>query len=206
VAAALSSMVLLNGCGSSGPPVRDRFYALDPTVALAPSPRSASGTLLITPFGSRGFVGGTQIVFRTADAPLQVQRYDSLLWEQTPGRALAEALIAAVRDADIFAYVVSIADRANPDVVANGDLTRFEHRPTAQPPSVAAAFNLTLITSKDRQTRFSQTYEGVEPTRESTPEAMVQAFNRLTGRLLTDAVRDIQRVAPTITQLPRRGD
>jgi len=206
LAAALLSVVLLDGCGSAGPPVRDRFYTLDPAVDLAPSPRTMPGTLLITPFASRGFLGGTQIVFRTADAPLQVQRYDSLLWEQPPGRALAEALIPAVRGAGLFEYVVSIADRADPDLVVNGELTRFEHRPTAQPPSVSAAFNLTVITNSDRQTRFLKTYEGVEPTRESTPEAMVHAFNRLTERLLTEAARDMQRVAPGIAQQSPQRD
>lgn len=190
----LSLLLLLTACGSSGPVVRERFYTLEPEVDLPPSQRVLPGTLLVTPLAARGFLGGTQIVYRTADAPLQIQRYDNLLWEQPPGRAMAEALIAALRNARAFEFVVAIADRAEADLLINGTLSRFEHLPTADPPQVAAAFNLTLV-GNDRQTRFSKTYDGTEPVGASTPDAMVRAFNRLAGRLLTAAGRDLQRVA-----------
>ncbi|MFP4076740.1 MAG: ABC-type transport auxiliary lipoprotein family protein [Halochromatium sp.] len=189
-------LLMLGGCGGSGPPVREQFYSLQPEISVTPSARSIPGTLLVTPLGSRGFLGGTQIVFRTADEPLQVQRYDDFLWEAAPGQALAEALISALRTTNTFAYTVSIADRARADFMLNGELTRLEHRPTADPPSVSLALNLTLIAGDDRATRFSQAYSGTEPTRSSTPEAMVRAFNRLSGRLLSEAVRDLQRQAP----------
>jgi cholesterol transport system auxiliary component len=191
---------LLAGCGSAGPPQRDRFYALAPQVGVEPSQRAIPGTLLVMPLAARGFLGGSQIVFRTAAEPLQVQRYDQLLWEQPPGRAIAEALIAALRQSGIFQYVVSIADRAEADAIVTGELMRFAHHPTADPPHVAVQFNLTLVLRKDRSTRFSRTYTGHEPTAQSTPEAMVEAFNQVTGRLLAEAIRDLQQLAP---RLPR---
>lgn len=187
-------VLLLGGCGSSGPVVSERFYTLEPALGLPSSQRTLPGTLLVTPLAARGFLGGTQIVYRTAEAPLQVQRYDNLLWEHPPGRAMAEALIAALRNARAFEFVVAIADRAEADLLINGTLSRFEHLPTAAPPQVAVAFNLTLVGS-DRQTRFSKTYEGTEPVGTSTPEAMVRAFNRLAGRLMTAAGRELQRAA-----------
>lgn len=195
----LSGLFLLSGCGS-GPASRESFYSLRPEVSVTPSAQTLPGTLLVTPLGSRGFLGGTQIVFRTAEEPLQVQRYDDFLWESTPGQALAEALISALRTTNTFAYTVSIADRARADFMLNGELTRLEHRPTADPPAVSLAMTLTLIASHDRATRFSHTYSGSEPTRASTPEAMVSAFNRLSGRLLSEAVRDLQRLAPRLAR------
>lgn len=190
----LSLVLLLAGCGSSGPVVPERFFTLEPEVDLPPSQRMLPGTVLVTPLAARGFLGGTQIVYRTAEAPLQIQRYDKLLWEQPPGRAMTEALITGLRNARVFEFVVAIADRADPDLLINGMLSRFEHLPTADPPQVAVAFNLTLV-GNDRQTRFSKTYDGTEPVGASTPEAMVRAFNRLAGRLLTAAGRDLQRTA-----------
>ncbi len=192
-------LFLLSGCGS-GPPAREYFYSLQPEISVAPSAQSIPATLLVTPLGSRGFLGGTQIVFRTAEQPLQVQRYDDFLWEAVPGQALAEALIAALRTANTFAYTLSIADRARADFMLNGELTRLEHQPTADPPAVSLALNLTLVASHNRATRFARTYSGTEPTTASTPEAMARAFNRLSGRLLSEAVRDLQRQAPRLAR------
>lgn len=197
---------LLAGCGSSGPTQRDQFYTLQPEVRIRPSAQTLPGSLLITPLASRGFLGGTQILFRTAAAPLQVQRYDQLLWEQPPGRAVSEALIAAMRTAGTFQYVVSVADRAQADFMLNGELTRLDHLPTADPPQVSAAFNLTLIVSRNRSIEFTQSYSGQEPTAASTPEEMASAFNRLTGRLLSQAVDDLQRLAPRLRRASANGD
>ncbi|MBK5941005.1 hypothetical protein CCR96_17455 [Halochromatium roseum] len=194
----LTVLALLAGCGSSGPAQRDQFYTLQPELVISPSHQRVPGSLLVTPLASRGFLGGTQILFRTADAPLQVQRYDALLWDEAPGRALSEALIAALRASGSFQFVVSVADRARADFILNGELTRLEHLPTATPPQVSAAFNLTLIAQQDRSIQFAHSYSGQAPTAANTPEAMARAFNRLTGRLLTQAMQDLQRLAPTL--------
>ncbi|MEA3640216.1 MAG: ABC-type transport auxiliary lipoprotein family protein [Lamprobacter sp.] len=196
----LCLLLLLSGCGGSGPPVREQFYSLQPDISVTPSTQTVPGTLLVTPLGSRGFLGGTQIVFRTAEEPLQVQRYHDFLWETLPGQALTEALIAALRTANLFTYTVSIADRARAGFMLNGELTRLEHWPTADPPAVSLTFNLTLITGNTRATQFSRDYSGTEPTTANRPEAMVRAFNRLSGRLLSEAVRDLQRQAPQLAR------
>lgn len=205
---ALTGLVLglLAGCGSSGPTTRDQFYALEPEVRVAASTRPVAGSLLVTPLASRGFLGGTQILFRTAAAPLQVQRYDRLLWDGPPGRALAEALIGALRTANVFQYVISVADRAQADFTLNGELTRLEHLPTASPPQVSVAFDLALVAQPNRSIQLTRSYSGTEPTLTSTPEGMVSAFNRLTGRLLSQAVADIQRQAPRLRQRTSNSD
>lgn len=197
---------LLAGCGSSGPTQRDQFYTLQPEAQIKPSAETVPGSLLITPLASRGFLGGTQILFRTASAPLQVQRYDHFFWDPAPGRAIAETLIDTVRSGGIFQHVISVADRAQADFMLNGVLTRLEHLPTADPPQVIGAFNLTLIASHNRSIQFSQSYSSREPTSVSTPEEMARAFNRLIGRLLSQAVDDIQRSAPRLQDVSASGD
>ena len=196
----------LGGCGSSGPPAPEQFFALAPEVEVRPSAQSVPGTLEATPLAARGFVGGSQILFRTSEAPLQVQRYDDFLWQEVPGRAISGALIAALRASRVFEFTVSIADRARADFMLNGELDQLEHRPTADPPQVRAAFNLALIAGSDRKVLFSKTYSGTEPTTASTPEQMVRAFNRLTGRLLTQAVEDLQRQAPGLVRSAAGSD
>ncbi|NEX16644.1 MAG: hypothetical protein C1943_08455 [Halochromatium sp.] len=199
-------LIFLASCGSSGPAQRDQFFTLQPRMRTTPSAQTVPASLLVTPLASRGFLGGTQILFRTAADPLEVQRYDLLLWDGVPGRALAEALISGLRTAGTFRYVVSVADRAQADFILNGELSRLEHLPTADPPQVSAAFNLTLIANRNRAIQFSHSYSGTEPTPASTPAGMVTAFNHLTGQLLSQAIADIQRLAPKLSATRASGD
>lgn len=193
----LAAAVSIAGCGGPAPPLRERFYALEPAFSVAPT-RTVPATLLVAPLRARGFAGGTQIVFRTRQEPLQVQRYHDFLWEQPPGGALAEALVAALRAAQVFAFVVTPADRARADLLLSGELVAFEHLPTDDPPRVRAELGLNLVDAHNRATRFAKTYSGEEPIAESTPAAMVEAFDRLSARLVRQVVRDLQALAPRL--------
>ncbi len=183
--------LLLAACGAPEPASRDRFFALEPTAAVTPGRRAEGGTLLVNDLAARGFLGGRQIVYRTAEEPLEVKRYPLLLWEEPPGRALAHALTTALREARRFELVITPAQRARSDYLLGGEVTRFEHLPTDRPPRVRAELTLTLLSGDDRRSLLSKGYAGEEPTIESTPEGMVQAFDRLSGRLIAEAVRDI---------------
>jgi len=185
--------MLLTACGTPQPAQRDRFYSLDPQVP----PAGATGTplratLLVKDLAARGFLGGRQIVFRTQDRPLEVQRYSLLLWEEPPGRAIARNLAGSLQTAGLFEFVTTPAQRSRTDYILGGALDRFEHLPTANPPHVLADFNIMVMGGANRRSLFSHRYRGQEPTHGDTPEAMTQAFNRLAGRLIQDAVRDIE--------------
>jgi cholesterol transport system auxiliary component len=191
---------VLAACAAPEPTSRDRFFALEPAFAVTAGPRATGATLLVNDFAARGFLGGRQIVYRTAEEPLEVQRYRQLLWEEPPGRALAAGLVAAMREARLFAQVIIPAQRARTDYLLGGEVTRFEHRPTDRPPRVHAELTLTLLRSDDRRALVAKRFAGEEPTGAETPEAMVEAFNRLSGRLLAEALQDIRtlsaRLAP----------
>ena len=138
------------GCGSSGPIKSDRFYRLDPAALEGPAGAPAPAILLVNDLAARGFLGGRAIPFRTREDPLVAQRYDDLLWEEPPARALARALVTALRAARVFEFVVVPAERARADYLFGGELERFEHLPTDQPPRVAATFHLALVRADDR--------------------------------------------------------
>jgi cholesterol transport system auxiliary component len=156
-------------------------------------------TLLVNDLAARGFLGGRQIVFRTQDRPLEVQRYNLFLWEEPPGRAIAGNLARALRTANLFEFVIRPAQRSRADLILGGELTRFEHLPTAGPPRVEADFSLTLVRGADRRSLFSRRYRGSEAVRAATPEAMARAFNRLASRLIDDAVRDLRSLGPRLS-------
>lgn len=92
--------------------------------------------LLVNDLGARGFLGGRAIIFRTREAPLLVQRYEDLLWEEPPPQSLARALVTAIQAAQVFEFAVVPAERARPDYLLGGEVERFEHLATDQPPRV----------------------------------------------------------------------
>jgi cholesterol transport system auxiliary component len=93
--------------------------------------------------------------------------------------------------------VVSASDPARADYLLSGELLRFEHRPTDAPPHVIAAMTLTLVCGHRREVLVAGSYAGEEPNAvgadgRTRPQAIVAAFNRLTGRLIGQAVADAQ--------------
>jgi cholesterol transport system auxiliary component len=193
---ALPLALVLTGCASPEPAPRDRFYSLGAPATPAASRTPLSATLLVNNLAARGFLGGRQIVFRTEEEPLRVQRYPTVLWEEPPGRALAARLVDALRAAGLYRFVLSPEQRVRGDYVLGGELTRFEHRPTAVPPRVTADLTLTLMRSGDRRSMLAKRYAGEEPAAASTPEEMVRAFQRLADRLVAEAVADLTRLRP----------
>ena len=130
--------------------------------------------------------------------PLEVQRYPNHLWEQPPGRALAAQLVEALRAAGLFQFVLTPAQRVRTDYVLGGEVARFEHHPTAVPPRVVADLTLTAMRSGDRRSMLAKRYTGEEPAAFNSPEEMVRAFNRLAGRLIGEAVQDLERLRPRL--------
>jgi cholesterol transport system auxiliary component len=143
------------------------------------------------------------MVYRTREEPLEVKRYGQILWEEPPARAMADALIAALRASGSFEHVVSAGDPARADFLLTGRLLSFEHRPTDDPPAVLVELHLTLVRGKGREVLVDGTYRGTEPTAvdadgRTTPAAIVDAFNRLSGRLIGEVLADARRLAPRL--------
>jgi cholesterol transport system auxiliary component len=202
---ALLASLLLTACGSPEPVQRDRFFSLDPTIQSGPAATAPlRATLLVNDLAARGFLGGRQIVYRTREQPLEVQRYNLFLWEEPPGRAIAANLARTLRKTALFEFVVTPAERSRADYILGGEVDTFEHLPTEGQPAVAASFSLTLMSSADRRSLFSRRYQGQEPTRGEGPEAMAQAFNRLAGRLIGEAVGDLKAQRPRLRSAPPR--
>jgi cholesterol transport system auxiliary component len=196
---ALVPALMVSGCGGAEPVRPDRFFRLQPVPLVGPAGPPSAAILLVHDLAARGFLGGRPIVFRTREEPLVVQRYDTLLWEVPPPRAVADALVESIRAAGVFSHVVIPAERARADFLLGGEVQRFEHLPTDDPPRVAVTLNLALVRANDRSSMSSRQYSGEEMVDAQTPEAMADAFNRLTARLLAEAARDLQKIQSRLT-------
>jgi cholesterol transport system auxiliary component len=194
-----SAMALaLTACAGGGPAPQDHFYSLTPTVQVMPGTSTpVAATLLVTQPSTRGLTIGRELVFRSADRPGEVQRYTFHLWSEPPAAAIAAALTRALREARLFAFVIGPGQRARADYLLNSELQRLEHLPDAKPPQVAAGLHLTLVDGYDRRPLFARDYVGTELTGPTDgPAAAAAAFDRLLGRLLGEAVRDLQGLRP----------
>jgi cholesterol transport system auxiliary component len=158
-----------------------------------------AATLLVTQPSARRLTTGRELVFLRDDRPGEVQRYNFHLWAEPPAASIASALAAALREARLFTFVVTPGQRAQADYLLTGELLRLEHLPSAHPPQVAAALNLALVDGYDRKPLFARLYQGTEATGgEDGPAAAAAACDRLLGRLLGEAVRDLQDQRPRL--------
>jgi len=197
-ALALILCAVLAACG--GAPVRDLYYDLDARVTAVPGGAPIPGTVRVSPLTARGFLAGSRIVYRTVEAPMQVQRYGEYLWADVPAAAVAADLLAALRDARVFENAVGAADPARASYLLTGELTRFEHLPTAPRPHVAVELTLVLVDADDRRLVVSKTYSETAPTPRGPdglmrPETMITAFDHATGRIIDAVIRDIRALA-----------
>lgn len=188
---ALMLILITAGCGSS-PRQLDIFYALDPEPLERPVGSPLPATLQVSDLAARGFLGGRQIVFRTQAEPLQVQRYDDLLWADPVSRAMSRHLATAIRAAGVFDFTLIPADRGRADYLLSGEVERFEHLPTAVPPRVVGTLNLALVRASDRRSIQDRSYHREVEVRGDTPDDMADAFNALAALLAADVVRDLR--------------
>ncbi|NEV62811.1 hypothetical protein G3446_13075 [Thiorhodococcus minor] len=187
----IALVALLAACGTAPPLPRDRYYALEPDGSAPTAGQLVAAILQVNDLAARGFLGGRQILYRTQEQPLVVERYETYLWEVPAPRALAAILVETIRDVGLFRHVVIPADRAKPDLLLGGEVERFEHRPTERPPLVLAKLNLSLVRTNDRRSLWTRQYSGQEPVSADTPDAMAEAFNRLARRLALEVTRDL---------------
>lgn len=198
--AIIALALLLAACAASGPVERDRYYRLSPAeaLAIAPAGRPVAATLRVDPLAARGFLGGREIVYRTGEAPHEVQRHQYHLWETPPAVALADALVEALRAARLFEFVADRSGGGRADYLLDGTLRAFEHHPDDRSARVVVAFDLILSDARTRRTRLMRSYRGEEPLAADDPSDMVAAFERLTARLIGEAVRDLQAERPRL--------
>ena len=136
----LLSSVLLSACGTPEPAQRDRFYSLAPSSRSPPTRhlRHSGQPCLVNDLGRAGVssAAGRSSSARS-DHPLEVQRYNLLLWEEPPGSVRRRPDLApALRAAQLFEFVITPAQRSRADYILGGEIDRFEHLPTAAPPKV----------------------------------------------------------------------
>lgn len=194
----------LAGCGSPVPVKEDQYFSLTPPTTLEPGSLATEGgaiardraplpaSLQVNELAARGFLGGRQILFRTAEAPRETQRYEQRLWDEPVPRALSRHLATRIRDAGVFRFVLIPADRGRADYLLGGEVERFEHLPTAHPPRMAGTLSLTLIRASDGHPLLERRHDAEVPVTGPTPADMATAATHLADQLAAAVVEDLR--------------
>ena len=194
----------LAGCGSPVPIKEDQYFSLTPPTTLEPGSLATEGgavardraplpaSLQVNELAARGFLGGRQILFRTAEAPRETQRYEQRLWDEPVPRALSRHLATRIRDAGVFRFVLIPADRGRADYLLGGEVERFEHLPTAHPPRMAGTLSLTLIRASDGHPLLERRHDAEVPVTGPTPADMATAATHLADQLAAAVVEDLR--------------
>lgn len=194
----------LAGCGSPAPVKADQYFSLTPPTTLESGALATEGgaaardraplpaSLQVNDLAARGFLGGRQILFRTAEAPRETQRYEQRLWDEPVPRALSRHLASRLRDAGLFRFVLIPADRGRADYLLGGEVERFEHLPTAHPPRMAGTLSVTLIRASDGRPLLERRHDAEVTVTGPTPADMVSAASHLADQLAAAVVEDLR--------------
>jgi cholesterol transport system auxiliary component len=191
---------VLTGCGSAPPIEPVRYYTLELDSLEAPAPGRSppiQGSLQVNRVMARGLLSGRPILYRTAESPHEIGLYPRYVWHEPVSHALTSLLTEAIREAGVFEQVLAPQVRAQVDYLLVGEIERYEHLPTAQPPRVHADIDLSLIAARDRHLIWSRTYRVEETIEGRTPEAMAQAFNVLAAHFAREVIGDLRTLQTT---------
>jgi cholesterol transport system auxiliary component len=171
------------GCGSPAPAKPDLFFSLDPAPLESPTGSPIPATLLVNELAARGFLGGRQIVFRTEEEPLRVQRYDDLLWDEPVPRAMSRNLVNAIRAAEVFQVRLDPRRPRSRGLSARwrGRALRASAAPTSMPSAVAGC-------------RDAQSGRGARRRSPTDPGPQLQPRGRCPGRYAGRHGRGLQPI------------
>lgn len=194
----ISLLILLQGCGSSGPARQDSYYRLDLTAAPAKASQRYPGTVLITRFDSRGFTGDRAMVFRDQGSLDQVQRYNYHLWAEAPPLSIQDLLARYLREAGVARFVVTPTQRVRADLLVSGTLLLMEHRPYDDPPRVLIEMEMGVVRADRREPLFLKHYQASQTTADNQVSSAIPAFDSAVTDIFSSFLGDLEATLPTL--------
>lgn len=183
----------LAACSIGEPAPSDHFYRL----TLNPPPpastvRVAEGTALVENFQVSGVLNQRALLWTTTGAELQ--QYSYHFWSEPPARAMQDAMVRLLRQADAFDEVVTPGYRQRPEWIIRGQVDRLELiGPGGGEGGVQAARVATTMTVTDgygERIVLTRAYEETVPVDDGSVAAGARGINhgmeQIYGRFLQD--------------------
>ena len=134
-------ILLLAGCGTTGPTPDDAFYRL-PALRALPANPFAGKTILLPEFDASSMYRDRAIVAQDGQG-LELRRHHFEFWIDAPPTLVRQAIATAIRQAEPTATVLAIRS-GNSDYELNGRIDAFDRHPDGNRSSVVVALTLTL--------------------------------------------------------------
>ena len=178
---ALACVAALAGCGASRPVL---YHSIELPAHTA-RPAAADPfpvSLLVGHFTAPHIYREDKLVYRTGSSELHT--YESHRWVEPPTEILEHLLLGALRDSGRFRSVQAQRSSARGDYLLRGRLENFEEV-TGSRATARLRIEAELYDSKKGTTVWSQSYSEDEPVQGKGMDAVVDAFQRATGRAVT---------------------
>lgn len=188
----VAAILLLAAC--AGPPEpRDTFYRLQAALPSAHFARPPlPGVMEVERVETEGVLSERAIAYQSG--PGALQRYAFELWADPPGMMLQDALVRALRAADVATTIVTPDLRVAPRWIVRARLLRFEQVPAAG--RAAVSLRVAVLGADDHSLLLQRDYAAEAPTDGTTPAAAAAAIGTAAADVLARLVADLGRLPP----------
>ncbi len=186
------ALLLASGCFGGlqrTPPEKQRFM-LQAVVETSPAPDASTSVLRVARvrvspvFDNKGFV------YRTGPSTFETDFYNEFF--SPPGVLVREALLGWLDATRAFAAVAR-GSSAEADWVLETDVDQlFADQRESGPPKACLEIAFRLIDARTRKIAFETRYPAGETATDDSPGALVDAWNRGLGSVLSGLVRDVR--------------
>jgi cholesterol transport system auxiliary component len=170
-----------------------RYFVLDVVANQSPAKSDRAGVLKVSDVRVSPRYDGKGFVYRTADASYETDFYNQFL--VPPGPMLTDEVEQALRQANLFEYVVNSASQLEPTHVLETTVDELygDFSNATSPHAVLAmSFLLSRAAANGPEVILQQRYRKTVPLQGRTPEELVKGWNNALEAVLASLVTDLK--------------
>ena len=188
----VSSLVLTGCFGTSQQPV---YYALEGDAAKVVPHTRTEAKLVVTRFDVRAQYDRPELVYRKNERELRFYPFD--LWASKPGRMMAEAVTAHVRQAGLFATVTMQTMAGDADYELRGEVLTLEELDLGERDWHAhLAMRFELVRLSDEEVVMRHAFDETRPVPERKVAAVADKLDEILGQELVKVTGLIAAALP----------
>lgn len=169
------------------------FYVLEVERGDVPPRGRHDAVLRVRPVRSAAPWGGIEFLYRKGDVSVESDYYNAFL--VPPQRLITLSVERWLRASEMFAGVLGSGQRARADYVLEGEIDELcgdETDPDEPKASLSSYFYLTSARSGPDALVFVKGYRRSVSVADSTPEALVEGWQRALSEILTELESDLE--------------
>lgn len=184
-------LLLLGGCGATGPVPEDRFYQLEVGTQAVPGGRQLfGGRLDVENVTADPLRSGRAVLYRESRAPLEVRRYHYQFWVEQPPRMIHQALLEYLHAGGVATPPPGSGLRGRGGYTLRTHLKRFDRLVGAGLPRVEIELQASVYENGSGQPLWTNSYlhqrESEAPDMHATAAAMQACLTTILDIMVED--------------------